>query len=113
MILSWRVVVVAFCDVPVLLHIFSAILWMASGFVVIYFVTKANTLTELKHAYGIRNRIHVFVMVGGTLLLITGLWMGFLNTELFKTGWYVVSLILYLIALALGPLILSPKSKPI
>ncbi|HLR79753.1 MAG TPA: DUF2269 family protein [Bacillota bacterium] len=103
----------AFYDVLVFIHIFSAILGMGPGFVMIYFVTKANTLTELKHAYVIRNRIHVFVMVGGTLLLITGLWMGFLNTELFKTGWYVVSLILYLIALALGPLILSPKSKPI
>src|SRR5699024_4770551 len=88
-------------------------LGMGPGFVMIYFVTKANTLTVLKHAYVIRNRIHVFVLVGGTLLLITGLWMGFLNTELFKTCWYVVSLILYLIAMSLSALIPSPRSKAI
>lgn len=52
-------------------------------------------------------------MVGGTLLLISGLWMGFLNPYLFEKGWYVTSLTLYLIALGLGPAMLSPKSKPV
>src|SRR5699024_470361 len=79
----------------------------------IYIVTKAKTMTELRHAYVIRNRIHVFVMVGGTLLVVTGLWMGFLNTHLFTQGWYIISLILFLIALFAGPQVLAPKSKPI
>lgn len=70
-------------------------------------------MSELRHAYKIRNRIHIFVMVGGTLLLITGLWMGLLNPSLFRAGWYGTSLLLYLIALAFGPILLSPRSKPI
>ncbi|MRG85692.1 DUF2269 family protein [Salinibacillus xinjiangensis] len=97
----------------VTVHIFSAILGMGPGFVMISVVSKAKTMSELRTAYAIRNRLHSYVMVGGTLLLITGLWMGFLNPSLFKTGWYVVSLTLFLIALAFGPLLLSPKSKPI
>src|SRR5699024_32895 len=52
-------------------------------------------------------------MIGGILLLITGLLMGLLNTSLVKQGWYVASLILYLITLLAGPLVLKPKSKPI
>jgi len=52
-------------------------------------------------------------MIGGTLLLITGLWMGILRPYLFTGGWYVTSLLLYLIALAFGPLVLSPRSRPI
>ena len=96
-----------------LIHIFSAILGLGPGFVMIYIVTRANTMTELKHAYLIRNRLHIFVMIGGTLLIITGLWMGALNNYLFRQGWYVTSLILFLIALAFGPLVLSPRSKPI
>jgi uncharacterized membrane protein len=52
-------------------------------------------------------------MIGGTLLLITGLWMGFLNTSLFTQGWYVVSLLLFLTGLAFGPIVLSPRSKPV
>ena len=70
-------------------------------------------MTELRHAYLIRNRLHIFVMAGGTMLLITGLAMGSINTYLFHQGWYVASLSLFLIALGFGPLILSPRSRPI
>jgi uncharacterized membrane protein len=52
-------------------------------------------------------------MIGGTLLLVTGLIMGFLNPSLFRMGWYIISLILFLIALASGPILLSPRSKPV
>ncbi|TQS76514.1 DUF2269 family protein [Ornithinibacillus gellani] len=102
-----------FYQLLVSIHIFSAILGLGPGFVMIYIVTSAKTMSELRHAYKIRNRIHIFVMVGGTLLLITGLWMGLLNPSLFRAGWYGTSLLLYLIALAFGPILLSPRSKPI
>lgn len=96
-----------------LIHVFSAILGMGPGFVMIYIVTKASTMTELKHAYVIRNRLHNFVMVGGTLLLLSGLAMGSMKTYLFHATWYVTSLILFVVALGFGPVILSPLSKPI
>jgi uncharacterized membrane protein len=96
-----------------LIHIFSAILGMGPGFVMIYIVTRATNMTELRHAYLIRNRLHIFVMVGGTLLLLTGLAMGSINPYLFLTGWYISSLTLFLIALGFGTVILSPRSKPI
>ena len=102
-----------FYELLVLIHIFSAILGLGPGFFMIYIVKKAQTMTELRHAYFIRNRLHIFVMIGGTLLLITGLWMGFLNTSLFTQGWYVVSLLLFLTGLAFGPIVLSPRSKPV
>lgn len=94
-------------------HVFSAILGLGPGFVMIYIVSEAKTMSQLRHAYEIRNRIHIFVMVGGTLLLITGIWMGIINPHLWKQVWYVASLILYFIALGAGPIVLSPLSKPI
>jgi uncharacterized membrane protein len=97
----------------VLVHVLSAILGLGPGFIMIYVVTRAKTMTELRHAYLIRNRLHIFVMIGGTLLLITGLAMGTMNPYLFHAGWYVTSLTLFLIALAFGPVVLSPRSKPI
>lgn len=97
----------------VLIHVLSAILGMGPGFIMIYVVTKATNMIELKHAYFIRNRLHVFVMVGGTLLLLSGLALGVLNTILFSATWYITSLILFIIALAFGPLVLSPLAKPI
>jgi uncharacterized membrane protein len=103
----------SFYTILVTVHVFSAILGMGPGFIMIHVVSKAKTMTELKHAYAIRNSLHIFVMIGGTLLLVTGVWMGFINPYWFKQGWYVTSLALFLIALTFGPLLLSPKSKPI
>ncbi|WP_096270871.1 DUF2269 family protein [Paucisalibacillus globulus] len=103
----------SFYEVLVFIHIFSAILGMGPGFMMILIVQKSSNLTELRHSYVIRNRLHIFTMVGGTLLLISGLLMGAINTSLFQQGWYVTSLVLFLVALAFGPLLLSPRSKPI
>lgn len=103
----------SFYKLLVVIHIFSAILGLGPGFVMIYIVTKAQTMTELRHAFFIRNRVHLFVMIGGILLLVTGLWMGLLNLALFKTGWYITSLFLFLVTLAAGPFVLKPISLPI
>lgn len=100
-------------DILVFIHVVSAILGLGPGFIMIYVVQKANNMTELRHAYDIRSRIHLFVMVGGTLLLVTGLWMGFLRPYLFQEIWYSLSLILFLVALGVGPVILSPRARPI
>ena len=100
-------------NIILLIHVFSAILGLGPGFVMIYIVTRAATMSELRHAYLIRNRLHIFVMVGGTLLLLSGLAMGFINTYLFRMGWFVTSLVLFLVALGFGPVVLSPLSKPI
>lgn len=97
----------------VVIHVLSAILGLGPGFVMIYVVTRATNMTELRHAYLIRNRLHSFVIVGGTLLILSGLALGFLTPYLFSAFWYVTALVLFLIALAFGPLVLSPRSKPI
>lgn len=97
----------------IIVHVLSAILGMGPGFAMIHIVKQAKNMTELKHAYAIRNSVHIFVMIGGTLLLLTGLIMGWMRPYLFHRGWYILSLVLFLVALAFGPFILSPKSKPI
>lgn len=96
-----------------MIHVFSAILGMGPGFVMMHVLKKSTTISELRHAYQIRNQLHIFVMIGGTLLLVTGLIMGFMHSYLFHAGWYIVSLVLFLLALGFGPLILAPRSKPI
>ena len=86
---------------------------MGPGFILTTVVKSGKNMAELRHSYKIRHKLHIYVMVGGTLLLITGLLMGFINTSLFSLGWYIASLILFLAALAIGPVILSPRSRPI
>lgn len=100
-------------QVLVFIHIFSAILGMGPGFILTTVVKSGDTMTELRHSYAIRHKLHIFVMIGGILLLVTGLLMGAINPYLFKMGWYVTSLLLFLVALAMGPFALTPKSKPV
>lgn len=104
---------ITFYKILVFIHIFSAILGMGPGFILTTVVKSGKNMTELRHSYRIRHKLHIYVMVGGTLLLITGLSMGVINTSLFHMGWYVTSLVLFLAALAIGPVVLSPRSKPV
>ncbi|WP_423800986.1 DUF2269 family protein [Neobacillus sp. SAB-20_R2A] len=97
----------------VFIHIFSAIIGMGPGFILTTVVKSGKTMTELRHSYAIRNTLHIYVMIGGVLLLLTGLGLGLFNTGLFRQGWYLISLFLFLAALAIGPIVLSPRSKPI
>jgi len=78
-----------------------------------YIITKTDNIEELRHGYKLRTRLHVIVMTGGILLLVTGLAMGTLNPYLFSATWYVLSLILYMIALAFGPFLLAPLTRKI
>lgn len=100
-------------EILVLIHILAAILGIGPGFILTFTLTKAETMTELRHAFAIRHRLHRFVMIGGLLLFITGFWMGLIHPYLFQEGWYIVSIILFLIILASGPIFLAPITKPI
>ncbi|WP_121639007.1 DUF2269 family protein [Virgibacillus sp. Bac330] len=100
-------------DLMVFIHIIAAIIGMGPGFFMILPVKAATTMAELQYGYKIRNKLHGSVMIGGTLLLLTGLMMGVLRPYLFAEGWFTGSLLLFLLALAFGPLVLSPRSKPI
>lgn len=102
-----------FYQLLLVVHILSAIIGLGPGFVMIYIVTFAQSMEELRYSYRLRHRIHIFVMIGGIGLLITGIWMGILHPYLLKTGWYVVSFILYMVALAMGPFVLKPLLAPI
>lgn len=96
-----------------IVHIFSAIIGLGPGFIMTFIAIRSHTMTELRHAYYLRKKIHIFIMVGSTLLLVTGLWMGYLNPVLLSKGWYTISIVLYFVTLAVGPLILRPIMKPI
>lgn len=103
----------SFYNILLFIHILAAILGIGPGFVLTFMITNAKTMTELRHGFKLRHRIHLFVMVGATLLFITGLIMGFINPNLFKQGWYLLSIFLFLVVMAAGPLALKPITDPI
>ncbi|SES12195.1 Predicted integral membrane protein [Gracilibacillus ureilyticus] len=97
----------------VVIHIFSAIVGIGPGFVLTTIVKSARTIPEIKHAFALKKKVHSFVMIGGILVLITGLLMGMMKPVLFQQGWYITSMAVYLTALGLGPTLLKKYSKPI
>ncbi|MFD2656792.1 DUF2269 family protein [Gracilibacillus thailandensis] len=99
--------------VLVVIHIFSAIVGIGPGFVLTTIVKSAKSLPEIRHAFALKAKVHIFVMIGGILVLLTGLLMGVLNPVLFQQGWYIASMILYFTALSLGPTLLKKFSTPI
>ncbi|MGM8211366.1 DUF2269 family protein [Virgibacillus sp. W0430] len=103
----------SFYDFLVLVHVIAAIVGVGPGFILTLIVKKPQTMSELKHAYIIRSRVHLLVMTGGILVFITGIWMGFLHVYLFTQAWYIISILLFLAVLAAGPCLLAPRSKPI
>lgn len=103
----------SFYRLLVLIHVFSAILGLGPGFILIYITRFSTNLTELRYSFELRKRLHVFIVIGGSMLFITGLAMGMLNLLLFRAFWYVSSLILFTIALIIGPVFLSPRASRI
>ncbi|GAE93340.1 hypothetical protein JCM21714_2415 [Gracilibacillus boraciitolerans JCM 21714] len=97
----------------IIIHIFSAIVGIGPGFILTTIVKSAKTMPEIRQAFAMKRNIHIFVMIGGILVLITGVCMGLLQPMLFQQGWYITSMILYFIALSLGPTFLKKYSSPI
>ena len=105
--------IVTIYKILVFIHIVSAILGMGPGFVLSLIPKTAKTMDELRNAYIIKHQVHLFTMYGGMGLLFSGLGMGMLNPGLFTMWWYNISLLLFLIGLAMGPFVLAPISKKI
>ncbi|KAB8128306.1 DUF2269 family protein [Gracilibacillus oryzae] len=97
----------------VVIHIFSAIVGIGPGFILTTIVKSSHTIDEIRHAFALKKKVHLFAMIGGILVLITGLSMGLIRPYLFQQGWYITSMIIYLTALSLGPTLLKKYSKPI
>ncbi|MFC4386786.1 DUF2269 family protein [Gracilibacillus marinus] len=100
-------------SILVVIHIFSAIVGIGPGFILTTIVKSAKTMEEIRHAFILKTKVHVFVMIGGILVLVTGFAMGLIRPYLFNQGWYITSMLLYFLALALGPTLLKKYSYPI
>ncbi|WP_078060090.1 DUF2269 family protein [Gracilibacillus timonensis] len=102
-----------FYNILILIHIISAIIGIGPGFVLTTIVKHAHTMTDIRFAFTVKRRLHHFIQVGGALLLLSGLLLGVITPSLFQQGWYLTSLVLYLLVLILGATLLRKISAPI
>jgi uncharacterized membrane protein len=81
------------------IHIIAAL--TAIGAVICYplIMSSARTVGQAKFALALLQKTAILQKIGGTLLLLTGLALGFLETQLFLKLWYMVSISIFFVIL--------------
>lgn len=95
----------------VLIHVLSAVVGLGASFTMPAIIKGAKTADQARFTLNLFKRIEKPIKFGSLLLLLTGLILGVLNTSLFTTGWYITSLIIYLLTMPISAGVLPKKVK--
>jgi uncharacterized membrane protein len=82
----------------VLVHVIAAVVGLGASFgmpVVAKF--GAKSVTNAKVCFEINKKIEMFAKVGSLTLLASGILMAIVNPELWSQGWFIGSLIIYIL----------------
>lgn len=85
----------------VFIHIIAAVTAMAAVICYPLIMSSARTTNQVRFALSLLEKTGILPKIGGTLLLLTGLALGFLETSLFKELWYVLSIVIFLVILVI------------
>ncbi|MDZ5473495.1 DUF2269 family protein [Bacillus sp. 31A1R] len=97
----------------VLIHIIAAVVGLGASFAMPLVLKGAKTASEARYSLDLNMKIEKFAKIGSIALLLTGLILGFLNTNLFTTGWYITSLVIYVAVQPIVAAIMPKKIKAV
>ncbi|UKS29491.1 DUF2269 family protein [Paenibacillus sp. HWE-109] len=83
------------------IHIISAVVAMAAIICYPLIMSSAKTVGQAKFALALLEKTAILPKFGGTLLLLTGLALGFLEISLFRELWYVSSIAIFIVILVI------------
>jgi len=106
-------VVRLFYSLLVLIHVLAAIIGIGVTFAFPVISNMAKNLSQLKHTLELLKKLELYPKIGGGILIITGLIMGFITPAYFKEIWFVGSIVLYLIIEILIYVVIGSKMKMI
>ncbi|MFD2445094.1 DUF2269 family protein [Bacillus sp. CGMCC 1.16607] len=95
----------------VLVHVIAAVVGLGSSFAMPTVLKGAKTAEQARYSIGLNKKIETTVKIGSIALLLTGLILGVLNTELFTKVWYITSIIIYLAVQVIVAGIMPKKIK--
>jgi uncharacterized membrane protein len=93
---EWKMTTVY--GVLVLIHVISAVAGFGVAFTFPIINKFAKTKEQLKWTNELMEKLEKPVKIASITLLVTGVIMGAINPYLFKEGWYITSILLYIIA---------------
>ena len=87
-----------FYGLLVVIHVLAAVVGMGPAFAFPIISRMAKTKDQLVLMHNLMERIEKPIKIGSIILLLSGLGMGALNHHLFTQGWYITSIVLYIVA---------------
>lgn len=102
-----------FYSILLIIHVLAAIIGIGATFAFPVISNSARNLPQLKHTLDLLKRLESFPKIGGALLIITGIIMGFLTPAYFKEIWFVGSIILYIVVEFLIYVVIGLKMKKV
>lgn len=106
-------VVHLFYSILVLIHVLAAIIGIGVTFAFPVISNMAKNLSQLKHTLGLLKKLELYPKIGGGILIVTGLIMGFITPAYFKEIWFVGSIVLYIIIELLIYVVIGSKMKKV
>ncbi|MFC7687004.1 DUF2269 family protein [Ureibacillus sp. GCM10028918] len=79
-----------------LLHILGAICGLGATFASPIIMKSARNVKSAFTAHMVNEKIEKLAKIGSIILLVSGLVMAFIHPYLFTTGWYITSIVLYI-----------------
>jgi uncharacterized membrane protein len=93
------------------IHIFGAIVGIGPTLLIYRMLKACENSNELVITHKMIVKLNSLSSIGFGLLFISGLAMGFLNTSLFQSTWYVLAIVLMVILALYSSIIIEPKMK--
>lgn len=92
----------------ILVHVIAAVSGLGTTYALPILMSKPKTVKQVEYAFIVYAGIEKLAKIGSMTLLITGLLLGILNTNLFTHIWYIVSIVLFI---AVQPVVASVLPK--
>jgi uncharacterized membrane protein len=100
-------------SILLLIHVLAAIIGIGATFAFPVISNVPKNLSQLKLILGLMKKLELYPKIGGVLLIVTGLIMGFLTPAYFKEVWFTGSIALYIIIEILIYGVIGPKMKKV
>ncbi|SFD74460.1 Predicted integral membrane protein [Paenibacillus catalpae] len=95
------------------LHILASIAVIGPAIVVPFFRRSARTAGQLRFAFNVTNKLAILPKIGGTVLIITGVWLMIITNMGLSQMWLNISILLSLLMVATIEGLIGPRMKKI
>ncbi|MGG1516371.1 DUF2269 family protein [Paenibacillus oryzisoli] len=92
-------------------HILSSVAVIGHAFVVPFIRRSARTVGQLRFAFDLTNKLAILPKIGGSVLIITGIWLMLLTKMGLSQMWLNISILLALLMIATLEGLIGPRMK--